>query len=112
MAATFKLLDNVTIAFTSATLSTGGSSGRTITFDFSLNRVGLVYYKLVEDIDKVVFEGVYPVFDATRPYSISLSRTCSGDPLLQPAYGFWYWAVDIYGNRSKLKIDPVNTVQG
>lgn len=47
-----------------------------------------------------VFSGVYPVFDTSVPYSLSVSKTCAGAPLSDSAYVVWYRATDAYGNQS------------
>lgn len=55
LSASFDLTDATPIEFTSARLATSdvGAAVRTITFDFSLNRPGLVHYRVTEEVDKV-----------------------------------------------------------
>lgn len=47
-----------------------------------------------------IFSGVYPVFDPTTAYSVSVSKTCTGSILSDDAYVLWYRATDIYGNKT------------
>lgn len=47
-----------------------------------------------------VFRGVYPVFDASVTYSVSMSKSCAGALLGDDAYVVWYRATDIYGSQS------------
>ena len=57
---------------------------------------------------QIVFYGVYPVFDATGTYSVTVPQTCSGAVLEAASYGFWYWASDIYGRQTKLVITSLS----
>ena len=48
------------------------------------------------------------MFDSSHSYSLSVKQTCAGAPLSKSAYGFWFWAVDIYGGEGPLTIKSVN----
>ncbi|KAG2444871.1 hypothetical protein HXX76_001609 [Chlamydomonas incerta] len=76
------------------------ASAATITFGFRITRVAAVQYRLDQFNGASVFSGVLPVFDPSVPYSVSISRTCSGGLLDQPSYTLWYWATDVYGKSS------------
>lgn len=43
---------------------------------------------------------MYPVFDASVTYSVSISKSCAGELLRDDAYVVWYRATDIYGSQS------------
>lgn len=49
-----------------------------------------------------------PVFDTTQPLSVSVKQMCGGAGLTKSAYGFWYWAVDVYGSQNKMNISSLN----
>lgn len=107
VAALFQSVDSTRIAF-DRQLTFVTTAGRTITYQFKLNKPGLVQYRLVTDVNEVIFSGYYPVFDAASTYSVSISKSCSGLQLGESAYALWYNATDIYGAKTTISIDSVN----
>lgn len=85
------------IAFTMARPSLV-TTGTTLTFTFRLNQPGLVAYSLARAGPVQVAWGVYPVYDASLTYSITISRMCSPAGNLVPgaAYALFYNATDNY----------------
>ena len=60
VSAFFQLDDTAAIIFTQAdlTFSSANATERTITFDFKVNRLGLVYYRVVENVNEVGAQAV------------------------------------------------------
>ena len=58
--------------------------------------------------NQIVFYGVYPVFDPTAVFTVSVGQQCGGAALDAASYGFWYWASDIYGRQTKLVITSLS----
>lgn len=100
------ITDPTQVAFTTATLSSVGSGAqRALVFSFGVNRPALVRYSLVRNVVDVLATGMFPVFDTSYTYNVSISRDCSGVQLVPgTAYGLWYNATDIYGAGSALRM--------
>ena len=98
--------DRTPMAFTAASLASVGSAGaRALVFSFAVTRPCLVRYQLVRNVVEVLAWGMFPVFDASQTYTVSITRDCSG-ALLVPgtAYGLWHNASDDYGAFSPLRM--------
>ncbi|GAX72759.1 hypothetical protein CEUSTIGMA_g215.t1 [Chlamydomonas eustigma] len=104
------LQDNMLLVFNNKTTAVS-SNGLTVTFSFQTNRAALVYYRLVINVNVILFYGAFPIYDPSSVYNVTVQRSCSGDALSVASYGFWYWASDIYGRQTDLVITPV-TLQG
>jgi len=89
--------DDAPIAFTMKEPSIV-SAGATLVFTFSLNKPGLLAYSLTVAGPVDVAWGVFPVFDASRAYNVTITRTCSPAGPLAPGtnYALFYNATDNY----------------
>ncbi|GLI60645.1 hypothetical protein VaNZ11_002842, partial [Volvox africanus] len=70
---------------------------RTITFQFKVNRVAAIQYRLDQFSGAKAFSGIYPVYDPEMTYNVTISNGCNGTLLGEPSYTLWYWATDVYG---------------
>jgi hypothetical protein len=59
-------------------------------------------------VNTPVFSGVFPVFDPSGSYSVSISRACDGTTLAAAAYSFYYDATDNYGKATVQRSVSVN----
>lgn len=73
---------------------------RTITFQFKVNGVAAVQYRLDQFNGSKAFSGIYPVYDPIILYNVTISKACNGLLLVEPSYTLWYWATDVYGRSS------------
>ncbi|KAG2496180.1 hypothetical protein HYH03_005780 [Edaphochlamys debaryana] len=92
--------DDVAFVFTNITTSRSTASGKTVAFDFRVNKVSAVQYRLQQFDGTPVSTGIVPVYDPSVPYRITISRTCGGLLLQQSAYSLWYWVTDVYGGTT------------
>jgi hypothetical protein len=51
---------------------------------------------------------MFPVFDPSGSYSVSISRACDGTTLAANAYSFYYEATDNYGKDTVQRSVSVN----
>ena len=98
--------DDLDVAFSAAELlSVGAGGSRALVFRFAVTRPALVRYQLVRNVVEVLASGMFPVFDATVTYNVSISRDCSGGMLVPGTnYGLWHNASDVYGGFSPLRM--------
>lgn len=98
--------DSAPLAFTAAAVAAAGSGpSRALAFSFAVSRPALVRYRLVRNVTEVLAHGVHPVFDAAN-HTVTIARECATQAQLEAstAYGIWYWATDIYGDGTPLRI--------
>ncbi|GIL91060.1 hypothetical protein Vretifemale_18750, partial [Volvox reticuliferus] len=98
--ASFSLPPGDNIAF-DPLVTTVTVASRTITFQFKVNRVAAIQYRLDQFSGAKAFSGIYPVYDPAMTYNVTISKGCNGTLLKEPSYTLWYWATDVYGQSSR-----------
>lgn len=81
------------------------STGTSVVWTFQTTKPGLVMWRLVEQVTRVIASGLVAVGDASLAYTVPVSRKCSGQQLVPgTAYALWYNMTDIYGTETDVSI--------
>lgn len=97
-----RLIDPVTPGFVDPAVS---STGTSVVWTFKTTKPGLVQWRLVEQVTRVIANGLMAVADASLVYTVPVSRKCSGQQLVPgTAYALWYNMTDVYGAQTDVSI--------
>lgn len=97
-----QLVDPVAPDFVSPAVE---STGTSVVWTFRTTKPGLVQWRLVEQVTRVIANGLLAVVDPAQTLTLPISRKCSGDQLVPgTAYALWYNMTDIYGTMTDVSI--------
>lgn len=103
---TITVVDSVPAGFQQAVLNSTGSS---LIFTFQTSKIGLVMWRLVEQVTVEIANGYVAVRDSSVVHTVKMDRKCSGVPLVSgTAYALWYNMTDIYGSTTDINILRIN----
>jgi hypothetical protein len=81
------------------------STGTAVVWTFGVTKPGLVQWRLVEQVTRVIASGLLAVVDASRTLTLPISRKCSGEQLVVgTSYALWHNMTDVYGSATDVSI--------
>eukprot|EP00878_Enallax_costatus_P024605 GHUV01026275.1.p1 GENE.GHUV01026275.1~~GHUV01026275.1.p1 ORF type:complete len:221 (+),score=49.14 GHUV01026275.1:208-870(+) len=96
------VVDTVPAGFQQAYVNSTGSA---VVFTFQTSKIGLVMWRLVEQVVVEIANGYVAVRDSSVINTVKVDRKCSGVPLVSgTAYALWFNMTDIYGSTTDINI--------